>query len=148
MNPATSTVSVKDIGGESTETDALSDDDIAQDADTTALDVEQDPDPIDTKVGRVLSSVNFTRIQQAYTLLNEVMQSAGLLDEEAADDTAARHGELQHTSGDGPHEGLTPISDESATPTETGPQANEAPDTKRADLLRTIEQRLAEVEEQ
>lgn len=135
MNPATATVSVKSADEPNMGAgNGLPDDAIAEEH--------------EHKVGRVLSARNFEAIKQAYELLSGVMASAGLNDEgEAAEEDAAKALELQHE-----HAADGPLPDSTDAPTslpegvETGPQDDETPATKQAELLSMLEQRLAEVE--
>ena len=124
LNPATSTVSVKDKDGAETE---------APDA------------PVEhaTKAGRVLNERNFQAITQAAELLNNVLKSAGLVDGDAAEDAdKSRQDSEDDNATDGPS-----VSTNAPTPSTeggAGPQDDDTPATKQADLLKQLEERLAE----
>jgi hypothetical protein len=94
------------------------------------------------KVGRVLSERNYNAIKQAHELLTNVMQSAGLNDEsDTSAEDSAKSRQHHPEAHDGP-----PGSTDAPTSPGAGPQENETPATTQADLLKMIEQRLAEVE--
>ena len=99
--------------------------------------------PDSTKVGRVLSERNFSKIKQAGELLGEVLSSAGLSDD--TDDTAGadKSGTTEHETNDGPHDAPeTPTS----PITEAGPLSDQAPAMTQSKLLELLQQRLDEVE--
>jgi len=97
----------------------------------------------DTKVGRVLSERNFNKVKQASDLLSEVLSSAGLNEEDTPDQSGKSHEGSDDHAMDGPS-GST----HAPTPRDgAGPQENETPATKRADLLKQLAERLATVEE-
>ena len=116
MNPATGSVSVK------------------------SADDPQDDTPDDTKAGRVLNERNYNAIKQAYELLSLVMASAGLTEGDGTDEGKSHNTSTEDTATDGP---LTPSTD-APTSTEAGPQDDDTPDTKQADLLKLLNERLAE----
>jgi HK97 family phage prohead protease len=95
--------------------------------------------PDGTKVGRVLSERNFSKVKQASDLLSEVLTSAGLSDD--SDDTANADKSRNEGTNDGP-QGST----DAPTSDEAGPQEPEAPALTQAALLQLLQQRLAEVE--
>jgi hypothetical protein len=100
-------------------------------------------DPDEHKAGRVLNERNFNAITQAADLLNNVLASAGLNDGDAAEDAdKSRHDSTEDDATDGPSVSTnapTPPHDDGA-----GPQDDDTPDTKQADLLKQLEERLAE----
>jgi len=84
----------------------------------------------DTKAGRVLNERNYQKIKQAGELLSDVLSSAGLTDE------------TEEHAADGPS-----VSIDAPTPSDgAGPQDDETPATKKAELLRVLDERLAEME--
>lgn len=99
--------------------------------------------PGEAKEGRVLLAANFNRIRQAYDLLHEVMQQAGLL-EDGADEQSAEDQDQQKASN-GPSGGQNaPTPENKAESAGAGPQAQETP--SGSELVSLIEQRLTELE--
>jgi len=122
MNESTTTVSVKDKEGAETE---------APDA------------PVEHafKAGRVLNERNFQAITQAAELLNMVLKSAGLIDGDNAEDAnKSRNDSTDDNATDGPS-----VSTDAPTPEDgAGPQDDDTPATKQAELLKMLNERLAE----
>jgi len=139
MNESTTTVSVKEKDGEVTSgSDTYG---------TPAVDVmyhsnRDEPERL-TKAGRVLNERNFQAITQAADLLNTVLASAGLNDGDAAEDAdKSRQDSEDDNATDGPS-----VSTNAPTPSTeggAGPQDDDTPATKQADLLKQLEERLAE----
>jgi len=68
------------------------------------------------------------------------MASAGLTEGDGTDEGKSHNTSTEDTATDGP---LTPSTD-APTSTEAGPQDDDTPDTKQADLLKLLNERLAE----
>jgi hypothetical protein len=95
----------------------------------------------DAKAGRVLNERNFQAITQAAELLNMVLKSAGLVDGDNAEDAEkSRDDSTDDNATDGPS-----VSTDAPTPEDgAGPQDDDTPATKQAELLKMLNERLAE----
>lgn len=113
-------------------------------AGTSTVRVKGNGEGREDKAGPILSKHNFEAIKQAYALLTTVMESMGLTDDRGvSDDLDTPLEDSTDDATDGPS-----VSTDAPTSTpEAGPQDDETPASKRAELLATLQQRLAEEED-